>query len=69
MKARILLLAAAVWIVFNLPSIQARQAAAPKDPARIYNDVYNGWKWWHVYCYRCHGPYCQRDECEIQRDF
>jgi mono/diheme cytochrome c family protein len=20
-----------------------------------YVDVYNGWKWWHVYCYRCHG--------------
>jgi mono/diheme cytochrome c family protein len=17
--------------------------------------VYDGWKWWHVYCYRCHG--------------
>jgi mono/diheme cytochrome c family protein len=17
--------------------------------------VYQGWKWWHVYCYRCHG--------------
>jgi mono/diheme cytochrome c family protein len=21
----------------------------------IYKDVYDGWKWWHVYCYRCHG--------------
>jgi mono/diheme cytochrome c family protein len=20
-----------------------------------YKDVYDGWKWWHVYCYRCHG--------------
>jgi len=20
-----------------------------------YRDVYQGWKWWHVYCYRCHG--------------
>ena len=20
-----------------------------------YRDVYDGWKWWHVYCYRCHG--------------
>jgi mxaJ protein len=29
-------------------------AAAPKSDT-IYNDVYNGWKWWHVYCYRCHG--------------
>ena len=20
-----------------------------------YKSVYDGWKWWHVYCYRCHG--------------
>jgi mono/diheme cytochrome c family protein len=20
-----------------------------------YKDVYAGWKWWHVYCFRCHG--------------
>jgi len=20
-----------------------------------YKNVYDGWKWWHVYCYRCHG--------------
>ena len=20
-----------------------------------YTNVYNGWKWWHVYCFRCHG--------------
>ena len=30
------------------------QAAAQSDSA-TYRDVYNGWKWWHVYCYRCHG--------------
>jgi len=23
--------------------------------ANTYKDVYDGWKWWHVYCYRCHG--------------
>jgi mono/diheme cytochrome c family protein len=23
--------------------------------SNVYDDVYNGWKWWHVYCYRCHG--------------
>jgi cytochrome c len=28
---------------------------APQDSSAIYKDVYNGWKWWHVYCYRCHG--------------
>ena len=20
-----------------------------------YKNIYDGWKWWHVYCYRCHG--------------
>jgi len=34
----------------------ARPAQAGPAAARdIYTDVYNGWKWWHVYCYRCHG--------------
>jgi len=32
---------------------QAQTAAAPS--ADTYRDVYQGWKWWHVYCYRCHG--------------
>lgn len=33
-------------------------AAAPPQAAPasdIYKNVYDGWKWWHVYCYRCHG--------------
>lgn len=28
----------------------------PPKTSQTYQDVYNGWKWWHVYCYRCHGP-------------
>jgi mono/diheme cytochrome c family protein len=32
---------------------QAAPAAAPASDA--YADVYAGWRWWHVYCYRCHG--------------
>jgi mono/diheme cytochrome c family protein len=28
---------------------------AAQAPADLYKDVYDGWKWWHVYCYRCHG--------------
>lgn len=50
----------AAWVMIaTLPessrvSIAATQSKAP-DPAAIYRDVYNGWKWWHVYCYRCHG--------------
>jgi mono/diheme cytochrome c family protein len=35
---------------------QAEPRAAQAAPAAdLYQDVYNGWKWWHVYCYRCHG--------------
>jgi len=36
-------------------------AAAPQSQApaaksqELYQSVYNGWKTWHVYCYRCHG--------------
>jgi mono/diheme cytochrome c family protein len=41
-------------IDLRLSPIQARQATAP-PASQIYTDVYNGWKWWHVYCYRCHG--------------
>jgi mono/diheme cytochrome c family protein len=48
-------LAALVWIlgVFaNLPGIG--ETAAQNSP-EVYRRVYNGWKWWHVYCARCHG--------------
>jgi mono/diheme cytochrome c family protein len=31
------------------------RATAADAAANAYRDVYNGWKWWHVYCYRCHG--------------
>ena len=43
---------------------QARRGATPPAEApaagtaaatETYAAVYNGWKWWHVYCYRCHG--------------
>ena len=33
----------------------AAQAPAAAASDEYYKDVYNGWKWWHVYCYRCHG--------------
>jgi quinoprotein dehydrogenase-associated probable ABC transporter substrate-binding protein len=34
---------------------QPKAAVATQKSSAIYQDVYNGWKWWHVYCYRCHG--------------
>lgn len=34
-------------------------AAAPQDTARdsllVSDSIYQGWKWFHVYCFRCHG--------------
>jgi mono/diheme cytochrome c family protein len=40
--------------------VAASQAAAQSQPApaksqEVYQNVYSGWKVWHVYCYRCHG--------------
>lgn len=29
--------------------------AAAQATSNTYKAVYDGWKWWHVYCYRCHG--------------
>ena len=29
--------------------------AAQAPQSETYKNVYDGWKWWHVYCYRCHG--------------
>ncbi len=30
------------------------EAAIPTSD-EVYKRVYGGWRWWHVYCYRCHG--------------
>jgi mxaJ protein len=38
-----------------LAAPQPRAAATASGSKEIYDSVYNGWKWWHVYCYRCHG--------------
>ena len=46
----------AIGIVRNAATVHTAQAPAiPTTPPEIYKSVYNGWKWWHVYCYRCHG--------------
>jgi len=41
----------------SLHAGQAPSASAASQLRRddTYRDVYQGWKWWHVYCYRCHG--------------
>ena len=57
---RYLVAAAAGWVasVMSIQAGAASQAARPpatQASSATYRDVYNGWKWWHVYCYRCHG--------------
>ena len=58
-RAMALLLAALVYVsVVNATGVGAHaqaSSAAQAEPSNTYRDVYNGWKWWHVYCYRCHG--------------
>ena len=43
-----------VMVSTSLQGAARPQATAPAASS-TYQDVYNGWKWWHVYCYRCHG--------------
>src|SRR5262245_33265237 len=54
MTSRILSIAAIAWLAFEFTPPQNKSAAPPAS-SPVYNQVYNGWKWWHVYCYRCHG--------------
>src|SRR3989449_7854141 len=42
-----------------LPLLAATAAAPARDTVRdsllVSDSVYQGWKWFHVYCFRCHG--------------
>jgi mono/diheme cytochrome c family protein len=37
----------------KIQEVVAQQAK--DDSPEVYQKVYQGWKWWHVYCFRCHG--------------
>ena len=39
----------------SAPPAAASTTAGTAASKETYASVYNGWKWWHVYCYRCHG--------------
>jgi mono/diheme cytochrome c family protein len=39
----------------SVPLAAAQAAPASQATTDTYKSVYDGWKWWHVYCYRCHG--------------
>lgn len=51
----VLTAAALIGIALVRVEVHSRAAAPAEDSSETYNSVYNGWKWWHVYCYRCHG--------------
>jgi len=53
-SAAALLLAVSTAIASQAQTTTAPSASAA-DKSDVYRDVYQGWKWWHVYCYRCHG--------------
>jgi mono/diheme cytochrome c family protein len=56
MRSQILKLSLiALAAMAGLSALHSETAAAVQNKADVYKDVYNGWKWWHVYCYRCHG--------------
>ena len=56
MRSRILQsVLVALAVTMGASAVGRSPAAAVQNSAEIYKDVYNGWKWWHVYCYRCHG--------------
>ncbi|MGH7671844.1 MAG: c-type cytochrome, partial [Gemmatimonadales bacterium] len=39
----------------GLDRTRASPAAAIRDSLLATEAEYQGWKWFHVYCYRCHG--------------
>ena len=56
----VIFLALLVWILgtsANLQSIGEAAIQDSQDASTVYKRVYNGWKWWHVYCARCHGEH------------
>jgi len=47
--------ALAMFCAASLGVFQMQEVALAQAASDTYKDVYDGWKWWHVYCYRCHG--------------
>ena len=59
-RLRLGLAAATVALLLAMSTTIAGQGSSTSAASQlrrddIYRDVYQGWKWWHVYCYRCHG--------------
>ena len=47
-----LLFAAAILGVVSSSDLPGTAPLAAQS-TDTYKSVYDGWKWWHVYCYRC----------------
>ena len=47
--------AAALWASIAFAQYKNVEDASIPTPDEVYKRIYSGWKWWHVYCYRCHG--------------
>ena len=48
-------LLALVCLLMIFAHRQTVREAAAQGSSEVYQRVYNGWKWSHVYCFRCHG--------------
>jgi mono/diheme cytochrome c family protein len=48
-------LATAGAVVWTGDGLRSGTVVLAQTPSDTYKNVYDGWKWWHVYCYRCHG--------------
>jgi mono/diheme cytochrome c family protein len=51
----LLFIAAVASSVSNNDPLRSASRVAAQATSDTYRSVYDGWKWWHVYCYRCHG--------------
>jgi cytochrome c len=39
----------------SAPAVASQAQDTTRDNLLVTDDEYQGWKWFHVYCYRCHG--------------
>jgi mono/diheme cytochrome c family protein len=61
--ASIVAAAAIAWAPRAREASAAVAAPAPdsgRDSLLVSDSIYQGWKWWHVYCFRCHGEDAMR---------
>jgi len=55
LTAAVAVFLATVVSVVDDGGVLAPAVVSAQAQSETYKNVYDGWKWWHVYCYRCHG--------------